>query len=244
MHQEQIMAKPTRIFLSGKIENLIFYEFQGKPCVRKAPIKVRQTRATKASAKLFGMAVSMSASLRAGLAKVLPPKTRRKNMYLLNTALLKWLKQKNSKISGPPSSLTPLHGLSFNEDCSIFSYLHMEVGVNWSRKGMVVVRIPALTPAKDLKAPTKTRSVIWRIAAASCTVNNSSVLEDQAQVELEMPYNSDPVDAQSIELPFTSGRGNLSVVVISLQYRVEKKDWTAWVTDSRWLPVDIIGVDS
>lgn len=234
------MAKPTRIFLSGKIDNLIFYEFQGKPCARKAPVKVRQTKATRESAKLFGIAVSMSAALRQSLSTILPVSKARKNMYLLNTALLKWLKEKRPKTPGPSNAFSPLHGLSFNEDSHLTSYLHKSIWVDWSKTGRIIIRMPALTPAVDLRAPAKTRSVIWRIAAASCDVNNSSAAREQARAELEMLYDDVTVGARSIELPFSLGRGELAVVVISLQYRVEKNEWTALVTNRKWLPVDII----
>jgi hypothetical protein len=234
------MAKPTRIILSGKIENLIFYEFRGKPCVRKAPTKVRQTKATKASAKLFGMAVSMSAELRKALAKILPAKAKHKYMYRLNTVLLKWLKEERPKTPAPSNAFSALHDFSFNEDCSLHSYLRRSVMVDWSKTGPVVVRIPALTPAKDLRAPAKTQSVIWRITIASCAVDNPSAAGQQAFAEVEMPYENDPVGARSIELPFSLSRGDLAVVVISLQYRVAKSDWTSLLTNSKWLPVDIV----
>jgi len=234
------MAKPTQIFLSGKIDNLIFYDFKGKPCVRKAPIKVRQSKATKASAKLFGLATSMSAALRQGLATILPAKATHKNMYLLNTALLNWLKEKRSKTTGPSNSLSALHGLSFNRDSSIYSYLNRSITVDWSKKDRTVVRIPALTPAKDIAAPVRTQSVIWKIAAASCAVSNPSAAEEKAFAELVMNYDNDPVAVQSIELPFSIGRGDLAVVVISLQYRVAKNGGTSLVTNSKWMPVDLI----
>jgi len=234
------MAKPTQIFLSGKIENLIYYEFRGKPCARTVPTRVRQSKATKASAKLFGMAVSMSAALRQGLGTVLPRKDVYKNMYRLNTALLQWLKEERSKNPLPSNELSALHGLSFNEDCSLFSYLRKAVTVDWSKPGRAVVRIPALTPAKDIAAPSKTQKLIWKIAAASCDVDSPSAVGEQAFAEVEMSYDNVPVGARSLELPFSLGRGDLAVVVSSLQYRVAKSGRTALVTNSKWTPVDIV----
>jgi hypothetical protein len=57
---------------------------------------------------------------------------------------------------------------------------------------------------------------------------------------VEMPYDNVPIGARSIELPFAFGRGDLAVVVSSLQYRVAKSGRTTLVTNSKWTPVDIV----
>jgi hypothetical protein len=75
-----VMAKPTHIVLNGKLGNLVFYEFRGVPCTRTLPSKVRQTKATKKSARLFGRATSLSAALRGGLGNFLPQDKGRRIM--------------------------------------------------------------------------------------------------------------------------------------------------------------------
>jgi len=238
------MSKPTQIFLSGKVDKLIFYEFDGKPCSRRMPEKVRQTKATKGSAKLFGMAVSMSAVLRKDLANILPGKAIRKNMYVLNAALVNWLKEEKSKTPTASDPLMSLHGLPFNENRSLHSCLKFSLDIIWSRNGNSVVRIPAITPSIDIKAPPKTKSIIWKIALASCTVDNPSAPVRQAITELEMPYDNHATEIRSVELPFAVGKGELAVAVVSLMYKVANGDGASLVGISKWMPVDLVNAES
>ncbi|HMH34396.1 MAG TPA: hypothetical protein VK543_15265, partial [Puia sp.] len=61
----------------------------------------------------------------------------------------------------------------------------------------------------------------------SCDVDSPSAVGEQAFAEVEMSYDNVPVGARSLELPFSLGRGDLAVVVSSLQYRVAKSGRTA-----------------
>ena len=48
------MALQHKAFVTSSAGNVIFYEFRGKPCARAGPTRVRQTKATKSVATLFG----------------------------------------------------------------------------------------------------------------------------------------------------------------------------------------------
>ena len=74
----------------------------------------------------------------------------------------------------------------------------------------------------------------------SCTVSSPSVAGERSVKEWEMPYDNLPIDARSIELPFALKRGDLAVVVISLQYGIAKNGQTSVLTNAKWLPVDIV----
>lgn len=235
------MAKTGAIPLKGKISNLVFYEFRGIPCVRTTPSKVRQTKATKASAKIFGMAVSMSASLRWGLKSFLPVDKGRKIMYRLNTALLQWLKLYEPEADrGLSTDLKEINEFEFCEDCSIFLRLRVRAQVDWSKSGPAVIRIPALIPTRDIAAPAGTQAVLWSIALASCTVSESSTARQQAAINFETPYNEEKIATRQIELPFKLNPGELAIAAVSLQYRIAKGSGSSIVSNPKWLPSGIV----
>ena len=233
------MAKTTAVHLKGKVEGLIFYERAGRSYVRTAPSRVRQSRATKASARRFGMAASMSAALRKGLATTFPELQQWKHTHPLNTALLNWLREKES--GSRPTSSTSLDRFSFNKSHSLYSRLSKAVRVEWSKTGVLEIRVPALTPIEDIDAPARTRAVYWKIAAASCTVRNPSQIGYLAGTNFEMPYQNKPIVARQIEFAFPLKPGELAVVAIGLEYQVENKGRISKMADPRWLPLNIVG---
>ena len=233
------MARTTPILYKGKVENLIFYEREGVSFVRKSPFRVRQTRATKASAKRFGIAASMSAVLRKGLADSVQELRDWKFKYPLQTVLMHWLKEKES--GQRQHSLTSLDGFSFNPSHALYSRLSKGVSVQRSKTGAILIRIPALTPSEDLQAPPRTKFVNWTIAAASCTIQNPSVARQQAGTDFDMPYKDEPLPSRQIEFPIEVKSGELALVVIGLKYQVENKGRISAMTDRRWLPLDVVG---
>ena len=87
------MARITDIGLSGSLGPLVFYKNQyGTPCSRTRPARVKLSKASRETARLFGIASSMSAVIRRDLISLLPPEKDLKIMYRLNTVLLEWLK--------------------------------------------------------------------------------------------------------------------------------------------------------
>ncbi|HVY76775.1 MAG TPA: hypothetical protein VG890_18235 [Puia sp.] len=234
------MAKTGAIPLKGKISNLIFYEFWGIPCVRTTPSKVRQTKSTKANAKLFGVAVSMSAALREGLVSFLPEDKGRKIMYRLNNALLQWLKYYEPDAKGLSVDLREINELQFNEACSLSLRLGARVKADWSNPDRVIIQIPALIPTEAIAAPAHTGSVIWHIAVTGCTQGNNARLTKRAAADFELPYTSDKLPTRQIELPFKLNPGELAIAAISLQYRIAKGSGSSIVSNPKWLPSGIV----
>jgi hypothetical protein len=200
------------------------------------PSKVRQTKATKASARLFGMAASMSAALRQGLKSILPDDKGQQLQYRLNTALLQWLRLEYSKAKAL-SEFSSISGFEFNQNAPLSLRLRVRVSSDWKQKGRLLIHIPALTPTRDIAAPRDTQTVLFKIAAASCKIENPSTRMHSAQAEFEIPYKQAPVEARQIEIPFSLNRGDLAVVVVALHYRVGSGPITS---RSTWLPSAIV----
>lgn len=82
------MGRLTKVFASGTIGNVIFYERLGTACARSKPATVRQTGATQAAAEVFGRAKRVSRQLREGLNGVLPNAKAREVMYVTDKAVV------------------------------------------------------------------------------------------------------------------------------------------------------------
>jgi hypothetical protein len=239
------MARFTKIFATGKIGPVIFYEYRGKPVARSMPLRVRQTKATKESAKLFGRASSLSARLRSGLHDVLIDPMDKKMMYDLNRALLEWLQEPvTTNNDGIITGVPFLHDFNFTEAYGFSSRIKVPLQIDWTIPGKAVLTIPSLVPfKKDIVAPAHTQRVRLIITITGCEVVKKEITDHIPvwyTAEVNIPYNTDTIPTQQIELPFTFLPGSLYIVAAALRYTVPKKRGVAEVEDPRWLPAGIV----
>jgi hypothetical protein len=231
------MAKQDKIFLKGKIANLIFYEWRGKPCSRTMPDEVKQTTATKASAKDFGKAATYSKHLRNSLHDFLPYPKDKPMMYALNNELRKWLSAGAGDRTKMIKAIARLEEFQFNEPSPLTGRLKVKPTVDWTKKNKVIVHLPSVLPSERVSAPAYTRTVHCTVKVVSCRINNSDPKMTAAERTFDFPYNNVQQPAQNIELPFTLSKGHLVLVAMKLEYTAKGKR----VNDQRWLPAGVIG---
>lgn len=231
------MGRQSHNFVTGAVGPVIYYEFRGLPCVRARPGRVRQTKNTKASAKRFGLASSMAASLRYGLESITPIDKKREIQSRLVKVMLQWLQHDPPESKGLFNGLLPISGFEFNPDAPLSAQLKVTIEVIWNDKGRILIKIPAVVPSRDISAPVKTEKVFWKICAARCTIDNPSVHQEVGSAEFEMPYNENAIAKRQIELPVALQKGQLGIVAISLSYSVRK---IAWKPGAAWLPAAIV----
>src|SRR5687768_17723317 len=109
------MAIQNTSYVKGTVGQIIFYEFRGKPVLRTKPSKVRQTKATKASAKEFGRAVRYSKEIRWELTPLVNVSDDRSLMYRMNSVLLKWLIQGKEDDNQLPKNIEGFDDFQLNE---------------------------------------------------------------------------------------------------------------------------------
>ena len=233
------MARITKIFISGKIENLISYERDGKPYLRAIPDEVRQTKATKRSAKNFGKAARIAKFLRWNMKAVIPPKQGRYAEYRLNHAVAKWLLTIAPRAKNTDAQSSDLFSLGLSKK-TVFGYrITIPLETDWTKKSMVGLSIPDITPSRAIVAPAHTRRLHWTI-----TVTGSSIKEpgstDVYTAAFEMDYNDVPLPARQIELPFRLKPGSINIIAVSVQYLVMKKGRLTQVTKEGWTPAAIV----
>ena len=226
------MAKQDGGYTNGRIGNLIYYKWRGIPCIRTVPDRVKQTKATKQSAKDFGRAVQLSRCLRTFLSPCLPDYKSKPVMYAMNAALLSWFRQEKA-IAEHISFV----GVEFNEKSTLASKFRQQPGVDFSKKGKIVISFPELRIPEDIVAPSNTTSVRIAFAAVGCMFPQLFPT-GLASDSIEIPYKGGLLPAMKKELAFKPG--SLNVVAMSLRYTTSKNSEVNEVTDKHWRPAAII----
>lgn len=228
------MAKHDALFTSGRIGNVIFYRWKGIGCARVRPGRVRQTKATKQSAKDFGRAVTLSSFLRSSLSPGLRNYRSREIMYKINAALLGWLRQEK-----PLEAYIPFVGLELNDKSAFGSRLKKELLIDFQTKGKLLATLPRLKIPDDITAPSNTSLIRVDIAVAGCMLNLPRHT-DAAAANIEIPYKDGWMPAITKELKFECKAGSINIVVASLHYLTKKDGQVKEIADDRWAPAAIV----
>ena len=228
------MAKQDALFTSGRLGNVIFYRWKGIGCARMAPGRVRQTKATKQSAKDFGRAVKLSSLLRGSLSPALPNYRSREIMYKFNAALLGWLRQEKTI-----EEHIPFAGLELNDKSALRSRVKKELLVDFQTKGKVLITLPGLKIPNDIAAPSNTSLIRMDIAVAGCMLNFPQHTDAAAAI-IEIPYKAGWMPAITKELKFNCKAGSINLVVASVHYIAKKDGQQKEIFDDRWTPAAIV----
>ncbi|HET6722903.1 MAG TPA: hypothetical protein VFH07_09150 [Chitinophagaceae bacterium] len=230
------MARQQTFFVSGKLENIIFYNFRGTPFARTMPVRVRQTKATKNSAALFGLAARTGRLIREGLYPLYHDLTDPTIMQRLNSALIKCLNAYGIPKQPPLENLSFLTGFVFHDAATFYSRFKKKLQLAPDRRG-VGVTIPKLNPVKDISAPAHTKTVILKLGAVACNLDKT-LTADQVQREITIPYIDINRPAQTAELSVPVAKNQLVVIAAALRYI---KGTNMESEERRWMPVEVVG---
>ena len=221
--------------LSGRIGNLIFYERNGKTCIRSRAKRVRQTKATKSSAALFGKVATINKALRSGLDKILPESKERAIMLRLNQQLLPLLK--HTELKGFSETLPEIDQFQFNEATDITARLNIPFNVDWKKKQAIQLNFSHANLFKAIKSPKGTIAIYLELAIAGCkTADATSTANYFTSVKL----TAGAPGPATIELPCQLQTGCITIVVAALKYEILKNRIPSIITNKKWLPVGII----
>ena len=233
------MARLEPMGIVGRIDNLIHYRIGNTYYVRSAPRKFKQTKATKTRASEFGQASSIGSTIRQQLFPVIPNPSDRKMRGRLLGVIFQWLSASWGQ-RAEKGSVSGITGFSFTDSKkSVRARWKTSFQINYPSSGLVELRIPAFVPAKSIKAPTGTCTVICKIATGSCNISTGSAL-GSFSTELSFDYNDKPVAGQTISMKLPTPKGSLIVIGISLEYMITKKTHTAINTDTEYMPAGIV----
>ena len=234
------MGKQGNMKFIGTVENIIYYQWKNIYAVRTKPTTVKQTGASIEQSKLFGMAAHTGAVLRSLLKPALPNAKDRNMMRRFEQAIAGWLRTGAYNSNEPQNNLPFITGFEFNEQSLLQNKCKLPVTVNRTQQNAITVAIPALMPTKDIAAPSHTTKVTIKLRAAACSMSDDNSSSSSGK-QVTIAYNNTLLPAQKIKLPVTPVTGNITLILLALEYTVKKNGVEQILKDLKWLPAGIVG---
>jgi hypothetical protein len=233
------MGKLDPMGIVGRVNNIIHYRVGENYYVRSAPRKYKQTKATKASASLFGRASRITSILYGQLLSIMPDSTDRKTRGRLVAAVFQWFNNSGG-LKAEKGKIEELTGFSFSETKKPISTIWKgSLQVNHPVSGGVELVIPAFVPTTSMKAPKGTSSVICKIASGVCSLSDDTDL-GSFSTEFKFDYNDKPIDTQTISINLSTPRKSLVVTAVFIEYLITKKRHTAVNKNTEFMPSEIV----
>lgn len=234
------MARQGNIKLRGTFAGIEFYEWNQVDCMRLKPKTNKQTKATKASAKIFGTASrvgnKMTNTFKPAIPSLLDNRSRNYFVRSFNT----WLQTRPLNTSVPLNELAPVTGFQFNEQTSLNARLKLALSITRTGHNTLLLSVPAFNPVDVITAPANTVAVEMRIVACSCDMSNTEYLIEKCSAKMNIQYVNQQLPAQQFELPVKAAPGNVSVIMVALKYTVNGKGDLFETNDMRWMPAGVI----
>lgn len=243
------MGTTKHELVSGKVGNLIFYEYRGKPCCRSTPDSIRQTAGMKKSASRFGFAAKISKFLRFQLKPFLSNADDKPMMYGFNKAIMQWLRESKPDENTFSTSNFFIDQFQFNKEASLAALVKQPISTSFSEKGAITIKVPALTPGKDIIAPAGTVNIHYKARVVSVMLDfdrgdciQVGLRSDKRRgAEAVLEYGKKILPAQKLSLYLQQEERVLMVVVLRILYEVKKGNRLQMVSDERWLPAGVVG---
>jgi hypothetical protein len=162
-------------------------------------------------------------------------------MYVLNSAILKWLATDQPQTKGLTTELEFIDNAHFNAKTNLQDRMRDSFSVDWSARDKVTVGIPPLLRKYKYTLSAHTTSIEWSIAVVGCNIDNPYETIKGTNTEVAVVYDSADIPGKKIDLPFQLIKGGLHIVVVAMKFIVEKKGRVKQRKELPWLPIDIVG---
>jgi hypothetical protein len=205
---------------NGKVANVIGYQSYGKDRLRGMPKRVRQTKATKQSGRLFGRASKIGGVFRRQLLQMIPYPSDIQMQTRLSSAIYKWLKENAMALPFAADHLPFIEGYQFTEEgYTLAERFKLPLQITNPADGLLQINMPAFVPSQSITAPRETVSVECHFAAVNCLLDDPEK-SDSSSTLLTFEYNNNPVAARTISLQLPTAAGSLLITAVSLKYLV------------------------
>jgi hypothetical protein len=233
------MASKMTVQLTGRINNLVFYKLGDTYCVRTVPQKVKQTKATKARGKQFGIASRAGKAVRQQLMPVIPFPSDNKMQTRLVSAIYQYLQSPQGEAPGPNTDLPFISGLQFTTGYTVTERWKVALVVSRNVVGNLQLAVPTFIPSKNISAPAGTVSVNCTIAAGGFG-RATGIATGGYSTSLHFEYNDTEIPAQTVPLPVPMPPGTVIVTGIYLQYNMIKNGQEVAINKQAFMPADLV----
>ncbi len=216
-------------FILGSIEGSVFKVFRGTQVIQSAPGKggVKQTRATKKSAGLFGKGSALAAEIRRSLYHVIHENGDGTMVSRLTTemaAIVRHCYQPQTEtFLFETDSFKSLTGFNFNQKSPFQKSLWLDLE-NKLSENTLTVTLPQLKIPEELKFPNRTN--LCRITVCITLISLKEGLKYQVPVLQTLDITSDQHIAEKHDFEFAVPEGCLCVAGIGLNYFAVNKGIT------------------
>ena len=228
--------------LVGTIRNLIFYNHQGNYRMRLKPESVRRSPASVRSGLNFGKASKLSRSVRSLIAPINPSSNDSHSANLFTGALSKFINWQEKQLplaSGLQKDLPFISGFQFNGHANLSSIHAIRVSVNTIESGLVEFRFAAFVPSEALHASIYTDHILFKVMLI--TVNFTDLTcEKISMTEIDIPHIGGTIQPPFISLPATKVSGKLTLMVMTVQYIVNRKNAGQMISDLKKQPCGVV----
>jgi hypothetical protein len=214
------MAIQSATYLTGKINNIVFYQRLGTYIARALPATVTQSAATRVRSNNFGVAAAAGSSLRCSLQQALPFPKNKIMQSRFSGAIARWLALNDTGSLPTQNDLPFINEFSFNEATAIKERWKLPLTVTRVDEQLLQLQIPAFTPTQVIAAPAHTAMIVCRIIAASCNLQ-SPAAEGSFSTMLFIPYTDISIPALLLPMALPVAAGYLVVTVISFTYLLQ-----------------------
>ena len=243
------MGRAKNLLATGKVGNLIFYEYRGQQCCRTAPGTVKQTAGMKKNSSRFGLAACASGYLRSYLEPIFHDAKDKTMLYGFNSAINKWLREFQPNENTFSTSNFYIDNFQFNQQALLPVLVKKPINARFTGSGAITIDVPELMPGTDIIAPPNTVHIHYKARVTGCVLDfNRNYCfhvhhnrDDKRNDRITLEYGEQPLPPQSISLQIQPMQRALIVVVFGLQYEVRQGKKTALLTDKSWLPVGVVG---
>lgn len=205
-------------FISGKLDNAVFYQRSGTWIVRSVPTQVKQSVQTKKRNQNFGIAAAVGRILRQQLGNGIPFPKDKLMQSRFSGAIIKWLGRSTINQLPPQTALPYLSGFSFNESCSLSSRCNISFEISRPNNRELQLHLPSFVPSQTFTSPASTTSVELTITATGCTLLQPGLTTGKARIVLRFDNNDVPIPGQTVSLPIESVSGHFLVTVASIRF--------------------------
>jgi hypothetical protein len=233
------MASKMTVQLTGRINNLVFYKLGDRYCVRTVPQKVKQTKATRARGKQFGIASRAGKAVRQQLLPVIPFPSDNNMQTRLVSAIYQYIKSTEDAAGAYNIDLPFITGFQFTAGYTITERWKVVLTINRDAAGTLQLFIPAFIPSKDISAPAGTVSVTCNIAAGGFG-RATGIATGGYATSLHFEYNDIEIPEQVVALPMPMLPGSVIVTGISLQYNTIKNGREVAINKQAFMPAGIV----
>jgi hypothetical protein len=213
------MALQMETYLSGRMNNVVFFKRAGTYMARSLPAAVKLSAATKVCNGNFGIASACGKSLRQLLLPVLPfPKDRRMQIRF-SGAIAKWLGAANAASLPPVTAIPFVNQFRFTDCPGISERWKLGLLVEQPAANTITLHIPAFIPTQTISAPEHTVAVTCTITVAGSMLMGAAPTGSHSTT-MEIAYTDTVIPAQTMQWPLPAPAGTVILVAVALRYRL------------------------